>query len=238
VPYEPLSGYHENSIEGRLARIEAFISSGDHEEAIAASAELLRVALEGLRYLQTYDWLFLRTIVSVGYLGWIAYALTTVIDLHVLHGSSDSHRTTASISFFSSILVALFSVFLYQGSSWRYYFYAFFPVYFWEEVFARRKALIAGRQIVLGHVRSFTGYLKFGLQLLAFLGVMEAMVQSYFHREIFTVCFALGALWPVIHGFSFIRSHALLSATWALGCGLMSSFTLLPVIKVENLDTM
>lgn len=238
VPYEPLSGYHENSIEGRLARIEALISSGDHEEAIVVSAELLRVALEGLRYLQTYDWLFLRTIVSIGYLGWIAYALTTVIDLHVLHGTSDSHRTTASISFFSSILVALFSVFLYQGSSWRYYFYAFFPVYFWEEVFARRKALIAGRQIVLGHVRSFTGYLKFGLQLLAFLGVMEAMVQSYFHREIFTVCFALGALWPVIHGFSFIRSHALLSATWALGCGLMSSFTLLPVIKVENLDTM
>ncbi|KAJ5824357.1 hypothetical protein N7447_006697 [Penicillium robsamsonii] len=237
VPYEPLSGYHENSVEGRLAKIEALISSGDHEEAIVVSAELLRVALEGLRYLQTYDWLFLRTIVSVGYLGWIAYALTTVIDLHVLHGTADSHRTTASISFFSSILVALFSVFLYQGSSWRYYFYAFFPVYFWEEVFARRKALIAGRQIVLGHVCSFGGYLKFGLQLLAFLGVMEAMVQSYFHREIFTVCFALGALWPVIHGVSFIRSHVLLSATWALGCGLMSSFTLLPVIKVENLDT-
>ncbi|CAI7601560.1 hypothetical protein PCG10_008692 [Penicillium crustosum] len=237
VPYEPLSGYHENSIEGRLARIEALISNDDYEEAIVVSVELLRVALEGLRYLQTYDWLFLRTIVSIGYLGWIAYALTTVIDLHVLHGTSDSHRTTASISFFSSILVALFSVFLYQGSSWRYYFYAFFPVYFWEEVFARRKALIAGRQIVLGHVRSFTGYLKFGLQLLAFLGVMEAMVQSYFHREIFTVCFALGALWPVIHGFTFIRSHVLLSATWALGCGLMSSFTLLPVIKVENLDT-
>ncbi|EKV15930.1 GPI ethanolamine phosphate transferase 1 [Penicillium digitatum PHI26] len=237
VPYEPLSGHHENSIEDRLARIKALISSGDHEEAIVVSAKLLRVALEGLRYLQTYDWLFLRTIVSIGYLGWIAYALTTVIDLHVLHGTSDSHRTIMSISFFSSILVALFSVFLYQGSSWRYYFYAFFPVYFWEEVFARRKALIAGHHIVLGHVHSSTGYLKFGLQLLTFLGVMEAMVQSYFHREIFTVCFALGALWPVIHGLSFIRSHALLSATWALGCGLMSSFTLLPVIKVENLDT-
>jgi phosphatidylinositol glycan class N len=238
VPYEPLSGYHETSIEGRLARIEALIASGDHEEAILVSSELLRTALEGLRYLQTYDWVFLRTIVSVGYLGWIAYALTTVIDLHVLHGTSDSHRTTASISCFSSILVTLFSVFLYQGSSWRYYFYGFFPVYFWEEVFARRKALIAGREIVLGHVRSFTGYLKFGLQLLAFLGVMEALVQSYFHREIFTVCFALGALWPVVHGFGFIRSHALLSVTWALGCGLMSTFTLLPVIKMENIDTM
>ncbi|KAJ5326472.1 hypothetical protein MYU51_010033 [Penicillium brevicompactum] len=237
VPYELLSGNHMNSPEYRLENIEAFISKGEFDEAIYLSAESFRAALEGLRYLQTYDWLFLRTIVSVGYLGWIAYALTTVIDLHVLHGTSDTHRTTASISFFSSILVALFSIFLYQGSSWRYYFYAFFPVYFWEEVFARRKALVAGREIVLGHVRSLTGYIKFGLQFLAFLGVMEAMVQSYFHREIFTVCFALGAFWPAVHGFGFVRSHATLTATWVLGCGLMSSFTLLPVIKVENIDT-
>lgn len=177
VPFEPLSGDGETSIEGRFANLEALISNGAYEESIVLSSELLVVGLEGLRYLQTYDWLFLRTIVSLGYLGWIAYALTTVIDLHVLHGTSDSHRTTASISFFSSILVALFSIFLYQGSSWRYYFYGFFPVYFWEEVFARRKALIAGRQIVLGHVRSFSGYLSFGLQVLAFLGVLEALVS-------------------------------------------------------------
>ncbi|KAJ5675699.1 GPI ethanolamine phosphate transferase 1 [Penicillium macrosclerotiorum] len=237
VPFEPLSGYGETSIEGRFANLETLISNGSYEESITLSSELLVVGLEGLRYLQTYDWLFLRTVVSLGYLGWIAYALTTVIDLHVLHGTSDSHRTTASISFFTSILVALFSVFLYQGSSWRYYFYAFFPVYFWEEVFARRKALIAGRQIVLGHVRSFSGYLNFGLQALAFLGVLEALVQSYFHREIFTIGFALGAIWPLVYGFSFIRSHVFLTVAWALGCSLMGIFTLLPVVKVENIDT-
>lgn len=178
VPFDPLSGDGETSIEGRFANLEALISNGAYEESIALSSELLVLGLEGLRYLQTYDWLFLRTIVTLGYLGWIAYALTTVIDLHVLHGTSDSHRTTASISFFSSTLVALFSVFLYQGSSWRYYIYAIFPVYLWEEVFARRKALLAGREILLGHVRSFSGYLIFGLQLLAFLGVLEALVCS------------------------------------------------------------
>lgn len=178
VPFEPLSGDGETSIEGRIANLDALISNGAYENSITLSHELLIVGLEGLRYLQTYDWLFLRTIVSLGYLGWIAYALTTVIDLHVLHGTSDAHRTTASTTFFSSILVALFSVLLYQGSSWRYYFYGFFPIFFWEEVFARRKALAAGREIILGHVRSFSGYASFGLQLVAFLGVLEALVSS------------------------------------------------------------
>ncbi|KAJ5807112.1 glycosyl phosphatidyl inositol anchor synthesis [Penicillium riverlandense] len=237
VPFEPLSGHEETSVEGRLSKVEALITNGAYEESIALSSELLSTALEGLRYLQTYDWLFLRTVVSLGYLGWIAYALTSVIDLHVLHGATDSNRTMASTMFFSSILVVLFSVFLYQGSSWRYYFYGVFPVYFWEEVFARRKALTAGREIVLGHVRSFKGYLTFGLQLLAFLAVLEALVQSYFHREIFTVCFALAVFWPTFYGMDFIRNHVLLSTTWAVASGLMATFTLLPVTKMENIDT-
>ncbi|CBF79187.1 hypothetical protein AN7049.2 [Aspergillus nidulans FGSC A4] len=144
-PFEPLASDYGNSAEQRLAMIKDLIDRGFYEDAIETSAALFATALEGLRYLQTYDWLFLRTIVTFGYVGWIAYALTTVIHLHVLHGASESDRTTASISFFSSVLVALFSVFLYQGSPWRYYLYGFFPIFFWEEVFARRKAFHAGR---------------------------------------------------------------------------------------------
>jgi phosphatidylinositol glycan class N len=37
---------------------------------------------------------------------------------------------------------------------------------------------------------------------------------------------------------NFIRNHVLLSATWAVGSGLMAIFTLLPVTKMENIDTM
>lgn len=175
-PFEPLADYGEMSVAEHIGQIEALITNGLYGEAIEMSSDLSKTTLEGLRYLQTYDWIFLRTIVTFGYLGWIAYALTTVIDLHVLHGTSVSNRTWASTVFFSSILAALFSVMFYQGSSWRYYFYAAFPVYFWEEVFARRKALLAGREILLGHVRSFLGYLGFGFQALAFLAVLEALV--------------------------------------------------------------
>jgi phosphatidylinositol glycan class N len=253
-PFEPLADYGENSVEAHIAEIRLLIEIGSYDEAIQKSDALFATALEGLRYLQTYDWLFLRTIITFGYLGWIAYALTTVIDLHVLHGTTDSNRTMGSTIFFTSVLAALFSVLSYQKSSWRYYFYGAFPIFFWEEVFARRKALIAGRDILLGHVRSFGGYITLGFQLIVFVGILEALVccnilahctqadrqqvQSYFHREIFTVCFILGSFWPILHGIDFVRQNTVLTATWAVGCSLMSTFTLLPVIKVENINTM
>ncbi|KAJ9298193.1 hypothetical protein DTO271G3_3798 [Paecilomyces variotii] len=233
-PYGPLRD-SQHSIEHRIAVIRNLIANGEFEESITLSQNLLTTALEGLRYLQTYDWLFLRTIITLGYLGWIAYAITTVIDLHVLHGTSDAHRTTSSTILFSSVLVGLFSVLLYQRSSWRYYAYAICPIFFWEEVFARRKALIAGRQILLGHINNLGGYALFGLQAFAFIGVLEALVQSYFHREIYTVCFLLAAFWPLAYGSEFLTTNKLLSATWAIGCSLMSTFTLLPAVKVESI---
>ncbi|KAL4877330.1 Phosphatidylinositolglycan class N-domain-containing protein [Aspergillus karnatakaensis] len=236
-PYGPLASDGEGSVDQHLEMIKQLIDSGSYEEAITKSDALFAAALDGLRYLQTYEWLFLRTIVTFGYLGWIAYALTTVIHLHVLHGASESNRTTASTLFFSSILVALFSVFLYQGSSWRYYFYGFFPVFFWEEVFSRRKALAAGREILLGHVRTAGDHFSFGFQVLIFLGVLQALVHSYFERKIYTLLFILGAFWPLFYGSAFLKKHATLSGTWFIGCSLMSIFTLLPANKADDVTT-
>lgn len=66
----------------------------------------------------------------------------------------------------------------------------------------------------------------------------ELKVRSYFHREIFTVCFLLAVLWPLTYGIQFVSKNKLLCATWAIGCGLMSVFTLLPAVKVEDITTM
>jgi phosphatidylinositol glycan class N len=177
-PYEPF-GDDQHSIDSQVFEIRHLIANKKFEESIMRSSELLQTGLRGLRYLQTYDWLFLRTLVTAGYLGWIAYALTTVIDLHVLHGSSSPIRTPFSTMCFTSLLVGLYSVFWIQKSSWRYYAYGIFPIFFWEEVTARRKALVAGREILLNHVRSFGGYVSFGLQVLVYIGLLEALVSRH-----------------------------------------------------------
>lgn len=176
--YQPYSAFstEEDSIYTRTRAVRSAIDSGQFEEAIRQSSELLQHALEGLRYLQTYNWLFLRALVTLGYLGWIAYALMTVIDLHVLHGTSKSERTSVSNSAFTSLLVLLYSTLFLQKSPWTYYAYGVFPIYFWEEVFARRSALAAGCRTIFRHISGFRGYALFAIQAVAFVAILEALV--------------------------------------------------------------
>jgi GPI ethanolamine phosphate transferase 1 len=176
--YRPYCAFstEEESIESRTRSIRSTIDSGQFDEAMRQSSELLHHAIQGLRYLQTYNWLFLRALVTLGYLGWIAYALITVIDLHVLHGASHVDRTFSSTSAFGSLLIILYSSLLLEKAPWTYYAYGIFPVYFWEEVFVRRSALVVGCQRLFGHVKGIKSRALFAVQAMVFLVILEALV--------------------------------------------------------------
>ncbi|MCJ1300042.1 Glycosyl phosphatidyl inositol anchor synthesis [Hypocenomyce scalaris] len=232
-PYAPL-GDEKHSVEHYMAEIRRVIEAEQYEEAIKKSQDLLHLGLQGLRYLQTYDWLFLRALVTAGYLGWIAFAVTTVFDMHVIHGKTETSRNTSTIMAFSALSVALFSILWAQKSPITYYAYAAFPLAFWEEAIARRSALVAGKDALLDHAKSNQEIVTVAVGALAFAGLLEALVLSYFHREVYTICFILGALWPAFYGHEFYSRNKILIATWAVACVLMSTFTLLPVVKVED----
>ncbi|KAK8011339.1 GPI ethanolamine phosphate transferase 1 [Apiospora arundinis] len=233
-PYAPLSA-EGHTPEARLGAIRGLIENGRPEEAIEETAALIQLALEGLRYLQTYDWLFLRVLITVGYLGWMAYAVTNVIDLHVLQGSTQPQRSLGGVLFFSSVLVALWASFIVSRSPVTYYAYAFFPVLFWEEVFARRESLAKGREALFGHVTSGPRVLSLVINSVLYLGVIESLALGYLHREVLTVLFCIGAFYPLVLGISFLQKHSVLSVTWLGSCLAMSVFTLLPpAMKTEN----
>ncbi|KAI1120879.1 GPI ethanolamine phosphate transferase 1 [Nemania abortiva] len=235
-PYGPLSGDGGRLPDARLSSIRDLINLGRFEEAIEESAALMKLGLEGMRYLQTYDWLFLRALITIGYLGWIAFALTTVIDLHVLQGTAQPSRTIGATSFFSSVLITLYASFFISQSPPTYYAYALFPVVFWEEVHARRESLLRGRKILLGHIETGTRVLSFILNFTMYVGIIESLALGYIHREIYTVLFILASLFPIGLGVSFIQKHLALAATWFTSCLLMSTFTLLPANKVEDVQ--
>ena len=180
-PFAPFAAAN-GSIEERLALVRKAIDRDQLKNAIQESQDLIRLALDGLRYLQTYDWLFLRALVTLGYLGWIAFAIITVIDLHVLGGTTPTSRTFVSNVAFSSALVGLFSFLVMRRSPITYYVYAFFPVLFWEEVVASRQALVKGKKALLGHVVSQKELLKFGGSMAASVVLLEALVGKHFAR--------------------------------------------------------
>lgn len=178
-PYPAFNSAEGRTPDERLAAIRALIDGGKYEEAIEESDALIQLALEGLRYLQTYDWLFLRALITIGYLGWIAYAITTVVDMFIVGQSCPPHRSVASTAAFSAISVGLCASFMLSGSPGTYYLYSLFPVFFWEEVFAYRKSLVIGRKALFGHVKSASAMATLGVHALLYIGVIEALVRTY-----------------------------------------------------------
>jgi phosphatidylinositol glycan class N len=73
-PFKPLANY--SSI---LDRIEDLISVREYKAALKLSENLRSLALQGLHYFQTYDWLMLMTVITLGYVGWMIYLV-----LHIL----------------------------------------------------------------------------------------------------------------------------------------------------------
>ncbi|EPE34148.1 Alkaline phosphatase-like protein [Glarea lozoyensis ATCC 20868] len=215
-PFKAL-GNQEHSVERRLSNIEALIAVGLHKEAIQETADLVHLGLAGLRYLQTYDWLFLRALITIGYLGWIAFAITTVIDLHVLHGRTETSRTMAGTIFFSSVLVALYASFAISKSPLTYYAYAIFPVGFWEEVYARRRALVEGGKALLD-LSSAGSVISLVVSAITGLALIEVLALGYTHREVFSVLFVAAAFWPPFYGTGFVAKNKILVATWAVSC--------------------
>ena len=174
--YGPLAD-EKHSVDHRVMEIRTEIGQGHFEQAIAMSEELLYTGLDGLRYLQRYDWLFLRLLVTLGYLGWITFALTTVIDMHVLHGETRTSRTIATSSTFGAVAAALFSYLLIRRAPLTYYAYGAFPILFWEEVVARRDAILLGSQALFKDIRSTKETAVFGIEVVAFVAFLEILVS-------------------------------------------------------------
>ncbi|CAK7206413.1 Glycosyl phosphatidyl inositol anchor synthesis [Sporothrix eucalyptigena] len=244
-PYRLLSNEDGgSSTDRRFAAIQQLIDDGLYEEAIEEAAALLKVGLAGLRYLQTYDWLFLRALITVGYLGWMAYALTTVVDLHVLDDKTRPlpSRNLGGTIFFSSVLLGMYASFFASSSPLTYYAYAFFPVFFWEAVYSRRYSLVAGRKQLARSINTSVSGSSRSTRLVSlifngaiYIAIIESLALGYIYREIFTFLFVLGAFWPAVHGISFLQKHLTLATLWFMSCLSMSTFTLLPAMKVENI---
>lgn len=233
VPFSQLSGSH--NVDARKRVIDSLIESGEYDEAIDKSDELMTLCLAGLRYLQTYNWLFLKTLVTFGFLGWIGYAITSYLHLFIVENPEAVRSKWLIRSAAVAVFASISSLFAYQHSPINFYAYAFFPVFFWYQVFEHWDTLRQGFKLLIERVPSQNKYKTAFATLIFGIVLLESMVAGYFHREIFSIVFGVATMWPWMQNARVAWANLTLSAAWAVTCLTMSVFTMLPVVKDESL---
>eukprot|EP00026_Physarum_polycephalum_P001275 Phypoly_transcript_01276.p1 GENE.Phypoly_transcript_01276~~Phypoly_transcript_01276.p1 ORF type:complete len:1047 (+),score=198.21 Phypoly_transcript_01276:62-3142(+) len=213
-PFQPLE-HHPDLVR----EIDEHIKSGRFAAANAKSQDLIDLALQGLHYYQVYDWPFIMTVVTSGYVGWIATVLIYTVNHYTSLNPSRAAPTVTSrdsaLTFPSRGLLLRIAApltfgfaFLYlQRSPEMYYLYLLFPVAFWAWS-------IGNVAPILGYLRSTTssflnGSVRTGnpeprarspctsllLTAVLSLACMQAAVVGYFYREVFVVALFGVAAW-------------------------------------------
>ncbi|KAI9001619.1 Phosphatidylinositolglycan class N-domain-containing protein [Gaertneriomyces semiglobifer] len=209
---------------GRVSHIESKLQSRQWEDAIAECESLVKLGVEGMRYYQTYDWLFLRLIITLGYLGWMAYSITCI-----LSPTPDTSQHPI-IQLVTGCVVCGLAVVLYlQRSPLIYYAYAAFPLWFWNKVARKWKTITR----MIGGGSGWQRLVSYGI---AYIFGLEVLVLSYFHRIL--LCPALiflGLVWPRTLSTRIRAKESELFTQWGILCCLGSVFPLFPVDGGENI---
>ncbi|OMH81934.1 GPI ethanolamine phosphate transferase 1 [Zancudomyces culisetae] len=88
VPFEASTSAGGGGIDTHLLRISQRLLMREYKEAISLSEEVIQLGLDGLSYYQKYDWILLKTVITLGYLGWMAFSAIFIIENYVLQGKA------------------------------------------------------------------------------------------------------------------------------------------------------
>ncbi|SPO20128.1 related to MCD4 - sporulation protein [Ustilago trichophora] len=246
-PFVPLSRDLDEKRPGekRVAQIQTNIDEGRYEEAVVMSNMLMDDAIEGARYLQTYDWFLLCSIVTVGYIGSMISAFSFLLRNHMLPDDAVASLTPASKRkprpsllkvVIAPISGGVFALFAAQEMPISYYLYAALAFLFWGRVVDDLPLFAAAYHQLL---KSEGGISRHKTVLVAFasLAMLELIAVGYVHRIAWFVGFILlGFAWPAFGLTADFKSdNEGLVLVWGLSCLMTGLFTIGDVNKEESI---
>lgn len=226
--FREYAGFVAKPVAQFQREIEHYLAGALDEPRFAHAVQLvesfMRLSLDGLYYLTTYNWLLLRTIVTLGFVGWIAYSFTIFLKLFILHTEIPARTSVLNYSVCGLVGLVMNFLLFYQKSPFNYYMYLVFPIFFWNQIFTKSRLLQAGVSQLLDGVsaRGIVGV------VLAVVLTNEGIVYGFFQRWIFSLMLLVLGAYPV-----FLTGK--LDLCWLATCACMSSYTLFDAVKIESL---
>ncbi|GAA5897536.1 hypothetical protein JCM8208_003298 [Rhodotorula glutinis] len=241
VKFRPFPKFVDSPADGtfsadhHVSTIDDLLADGNFIMAEKRSELLSDLSLEASRYFQKYDWLLLRTLVTLGYLGFIAFIAQTILASSLaLPPSSLSHfPITAGLPI--GAFLSLCARFAVEHAPSSHYLYALLPSAFWLAVLRDPVPFLALlRTAPTSAVRLARLCASAGAVILSIL----AMASGYSDRRAFAlIALAMGALWPLVMLAPGARAtRGPLLSKWAATMAALAVFPMLPVEKGENLS--
>ncbi|XP_042499079.1 GPI ethanolamine phosphate transferase 1 [Macadamia integrifolia] len=236
-PFKPLENY--SSV---LERIEDLISSRDYESAMKLSQNLRSLSVEGLHYFQTYDWLMLMTMVTLGYIGWMAYLILHVLQSYTSLPGSIYRKKTETVNqmknntrvyLYGYLLMGIISIVLFlEHSPPLYHAYVAMTVFLWTKILSERQFLRAVWRHLSGS--KFSSTVKLLATSAVSISILEFLVHSFTERKLYTWCFLIFGVVSVVYLFHSLPGRSMIPLFAWIACWFLSIFTLMPAEIPDN----
>eukprot|EP01134_Creolimax_fragrantissima_P004870 CFRG4870T1 len=210
--FKPFNGYNLNSnadsgmatpiisMDDYIARIDELLATKQYQLALDTTDQFIAILRDAYRYFQTYDRLFLQSLIVISYAGWLSLVtmfivyhytpvcvirrtqkvkqLTTATYTFVTYVESIAHRTQLVERYCSAMAAAASFMILYQHLPYHFMLYAVLPFLFW--------GLVITHYDILLDIRLYLNQEKRWLEtivvaLVIFLG-LESLVAVFFYR--------------------------------------------------------
>lgn len=231
-----LLAHHSDALE----HIEHLISIRDYGSAMMLAQNLRTLALKGLQYFQTYDWLMLMTVITLGYIGWIICLLlhilqsyTSLADVFKNPHDAWQRNNKTKVYLFGCLLMGAISVLLFmEHSPPLYHAYFSMTVFLWTQI-------VGEYQFIKTLCRWLSrGKYNYIIKILAASAVsifiLEFLVNSFTERKLYTWCFFIMGIIAAFYLFHAIPWRSGIPIYVCCACWFLSVFTLMPADIPDN----
>ncbi|XP_072942949.1 GPI ethanolamine phosphate transferase 1 [Epargyreus clarus] len=235
--YQPYDKFTTRKIEDITTFTEMLMQTGDYEQLIELSKEIMELSLSGLNYYHNYFQMPLLVTITLSFVGWILYLLKILLSqattVQADISTKSSSKSMGIYRMFDSVLKVLCiliccviaSLIYVQNLPAQYYIYFLMPILLWF----RALRPIDDWVRIARHLKRKRSIFLIIVQIVCYYMGSVAMAFSFSYRWMLSIPLMGIALWPLLSSSRKYLNKSIL-IVWPISCLLLSAFSFMPVV--------